>query len=255
MFTQIVFTIFATMAGISAFMMSAGLLISHDFFARKALDSFVNFNFNVFGPYLLTISIFGFTYYDRILYNCSREDFNVKHLNFSTLLALVICFFISFFITFVLSFFEGYRVMLRSIRFSNNGYKFLGKLFWKYVFNRRRDEFQRSQNAIDHQFNILYNPEINLRENNQINNNNYINNNNFNIIIDDNQDRNRNNLVENNHNHDIELSNLNIMSRAHNFENRIINQDDENRNIGNDLQEPLNPNSIRIDENEKTNNN
>lgn len=239
MFTQIVFTVFATMAGISAFIMSAGLLISHDFFATKALDSFVNFNFNIFGPYLLTMSIFGFTYYDKILYNCSREDFNIKHINFSTLLALAICFFISFFITFVFSFIEGYRVLLRSIRFSNNGYRFIGKFFWRYVFNRRRDEFQQSQNAIDHQFNILYNPDSYMQRENNHNN-----------IINYNEEENRNNLI--NHQHDIELSNLNIINRAHNIENRIISQSNENQYSNNDLEEHLNPNPNGYSEEEKS---
>jgi len=219
MFTQIVFTIFATMAGLSAFTMSAGLLISQNFFAKKALESFVNFNYNIFGPYLLAMSILGFTYYQKVLYNCSREDFSVKSLNYSTLLSLIICFIFSFLITFVYSFFEGYYVMLGSIRFNRNGYNFLGKLFWRYVFNRRRDEFPRSNNAIDNQFDILYN------EGNQENRQN------MSRGLIDYQNAFERNDINNNYN-DVEMSNINVAIALNTTENEL--REDNRYNLDND---------------------
>ncbi len=217
LFTQMVFTIFATMAGLSAFIMSAGILINENFFGFTALETFLNLNFTIFGPYLFIMSIFGFTYYDKILYNCSKEDFSIKHLNFSTLLAVIICFFISFFITFVYSFFEGYHIMVGSIRLNRHGYRFIGKLFWKYVFYRRRDEVERSNNPIDQQFNVLYNPNLHHQlyeeRNNQISINNNLNNN-------------RNNLEN-----EIEMTNI---DNSRNQENNILIINENN------LEEPLN---------------
>jgi len=225
MLTQIIFTIFATMAGLSAFLMSAGLLISHNFFATKAIESFVNFNYNIFGPYLFTMSLFGIAFYEKILYNCSRENLRNKQLNFSTLLALLICFLISFFITFVYAFIEGYTVMLSSFRFKRSGFKFLGKLFWRYVFHRRRDEFQRSTNIIDHQFNRLYNEELQNSERNLIENRNRRNSMNINRM-------NENNL-------DNEIEMINVNSNQHNL---LIH--DGNNFLDNNLMEPHNNNKF-----------
>lgn len=210
---QIIFTIFAAMAGLSAFLMSAGLLISHDFFALKIMESFVNFNYNIFGPFLFTMSIVGFGYYEKVIFFCDRDNFSSKHVNYSTLLALLICLFLSFFITFLYAFLEGYNVMIGSIRFNRSGYKFLGKLFWKYVFTRRRDEYLRSNSALDQQFMRLYNSEANphpsphQNQDQQVHNQGDINSN---LIIQNDLENNNNN--DNNNNHLDNENDLNIMN-------------------------------------------
>jgi hypothetical protein len=107
--------------------------------------------------------------------------------------------------------------MVGSIRLNRHGYRFIGKLFWKYVFYRRRDEVERSNNPIDQQFNVLYNPNLHHQlyeeRNNQISINNNLNNN-------------RNNLEN-----EIEMTNI---DNSRNQENNILIINENN------LEEPLN---------------
>jgi hypothetical protein len=97
--SQMFFTMFATFAGISACIMSLGLLINYEFFAVKVSDSFLNFNYLTFGPYLFACSLLGFYYFNDVSFNCDPKDVSKKYLNFSTLIALIVCFLLSFIIT------------------------------------------------------------------------------------------------------------------------------------------------------------
>ena len=97
--TQITFTGFATFAGISAFFMSLGLIIDYNFFSDKVIDTFLYWNYIVFGPYLLTSCILGFCYFKYVAYICDSRDMSQFYISFSTLMALIICFFLSFAIT------------------------------------------------------------------------------------------------------------------------------------------------------------
>ena len=61
--SQIGFTIFATFSGLSAFMMSLGLLANYDLFVIKILDTFMFMNYMIFGPLLLSASLLGCFYF------------------------------------------------------------------------------------------------------------------------------------------------------------------------------------------------
>ena len=134
--SQIVFTSFATFAGLSAFFMSFGLLINYEFFSMKMLDTFLYWNYIIFGPYLLAACILGYINFSEIAFNCDRRDISQKYINFSTVMALVICFFLSIIITMMYSFLCGAQKMILSITFREGGWKWLGRRFWKYVFSR-----------------------------------------------------------------------------------------------------------------------
>lgn len=134
--SQICFTTFACSTAVSAAFLSLGLLISYQFFSRKVLDLFLNFNFLLFGPYLLACCFLAFLNFNNVIFNCDAMDTTKKYLNFSTLIALIICFLISFTLTIIVSIGKGFSIITNSIRFREDGWYFLGKLFWYYIFSR-----------------------------------------------------------------------------------------------------------------------
>jgi len=134
--SQMFFTGFATFAGLSAVVMSLGLLLDYEFFSIKAAETFFYFNYMIFGPYLLAACILGFDYFKLIVYNCDSKDTNEKTLNFSTLLALILCFLMSILLTLDYSYIHGFKKMINSINFTDEGNHLIGRLFWKYVFSR-----------------------------------------------------------------------------------------------------------------------
>lgn len=151
--SQMFFTVFATFAGISACIMSLGLLINYEFFAIKVLDTFLQYNYFIFGPYLIASCLLGFYYFNDVAYNCDPNQLSRKYINFSTVLAMMICLFISFVITFGYSVYWSFKMLLNSIRFTNEGSVILGRIFWRYVFNRSRETIhidQSEENSINY---------------------------------------------------------------------------------------------------------
>jgi hypothetical protein len=133
---QIFFTLFATFAGLSACVMALGLLINYEFFSFKAIDTFLYWNYLIFGPYLLSSCILAYVYWGEIVYNCDPKDINNKYINFSTLMALLICFILSIIITFGYSILNTFQTLIQSIRFRPDGNRVIGRLFWDYVIHR-----------------------------------------------------------------------------------------------------------------------
>lgn len=144
--TQMFFTTFATLAGVSACIMSLGLLINEQFFATKLLDTFVYFNYYSFGPLLLGCSVLGFLFFNKISYNCDSENYNRKFLNISTVACICVAFIISFIISGAFSIFGSLDLFNNSIRFTPDGSYILGKVFWKYVFNRGNEVIRGNSN-------------------------------------------------------------------------------------------------------------
>jgi len=151
--TQITFTGFATFAGISAFFMSLGLIINYNFFSEKVIDTFLYWNYLVFGPYLLASCVLGFCYFNYVSYVCDSSDMSTSYISFSTLMALIICFFLSFAITCGYSIIQvGYK-LLHSIRFNQRGSRFLGRCFWRYVLSRDRENPRELEQANNNNLN------------------------------------------------------------------------------------------------------
>lgn len=140
--SQMFFTAFATFAGISACIMSIGLVINFEFFAVKVMDTFLHFNYLIFGPYLFGSCLLGYYNFSKIAFNCDSKNINKTYLNFSTVLALFICILFSFIVTLGYSIFWSLRKFMYSIRFRPEGNYVLGRIFWRYVFNRSSDSIQ-----------------------------------------------------------------------------------------------------------------
>lgn len=138
--SQMFFTLFATLAGISACIMSIGLLISYTFFAIKVMDTFLYFNYYVFGPSLFAACLIGYYNFNHVAFNCDPDDITKKYINFSTVLAMAICLLLSFLVSVGYSAFWSMNVWINSVKFNRDGIKILGKIFWKYVFSRNSQE-------------------------------------------------------------------------------------------------------------------
>ena len=137
--TQIFFTFFATFAGLSACLMSLGLIVHYNFFSTKCLDTFFYWNYIIFGPYLFSSTSLGYIYFSEISITCNMNNNNQMNFNYSTLFALILCFTISFTITFFFSIIWAHYKFTESIRFGNDGNRFIGRLFWNQVFSRRQN--------------------------------------------------------------------------------------------------------------------
>lgn len=159
--SQMFFTMFATFSGISATIMSFGLLINYDFFTFKFIETFLYFNYLIFGPYLLACCCLGFYNFSIVAFDCDIRDHSKKYLNFSTLLALIICCLLSFFLTIGVSSYRGYINMLNSIRFRPNGSYIVGRLFWRYIFNRARESIRINEGMENNELEEdLENPQV-----------------------------------------------------------------------------------------------
>jgi hypothetical protein len=135
--SQIFFTLFATFSGVSALLMSLGLLVNYEIFTHKALDTFMYMNYMIFGPYLLGACFLGFFYFEEVVYSCPKLDVSEKFLNLSTLFVLCICFVISMIITIGYSVLSSIHNLHLSINNRDEGSRWLRKLFWWSVFTRR----------------------------------------------------------------------------------------------------------------------
>ncbi len=145
--SQIGFTLFATFAGFSASFMSVGLLISYEFFSDKAIYTFINMNYLIFGPYLFTVSLLGLVNFNDVAYDCDGENYHKRNLNLSTVVAMFICFLLSGLVTVIYAVVGAMLKMTNSIRFNSEGNAFIGRIFWRLALNRERSasEYMSSQ--------------------------------------------------------------------------------------------------------------
>lgn len=156
---QIFFTLFATLAGTSACFLSLGLLIDYEIFTMKFIDTFLYFNYLIFGPYLLAACCLGYYNFNLIAFTCDPNDLSKRHVNFSTVIALIICLLLSFLLTFSYSVFYSIKKLINSVRFTTNGNYYLGRVFWRYVLDRRHDavrvnEFEMREGINENQNNL-----------------------------------------------------------------------------------------------------
>jgi hypothetical protein len=166
--SQMFFTMFATFAGFSACLMSLGLLIDYEFFALKVLDCFLYWNYLVFGPYLLASCILGYLNFSDVAFNCDPNDLTQKHINFSTVIALVLCLLLSLIITVGYSIFWSVKKLSNSIRYRRDGNRILGYIFWRYALNRNnqeRNEEASGNRRRENDVELLNMNYVNLEEN------------------------------------------------------------------------------------------
>jgi hypothetical protein len=144
--SQMIFTVFATFSGLSAFLMSFGLLINYDLFISKFLDTFMYLNYMIFGPFLFGASMLGCMYFSEVVYNCERGNVGDKYMNMSTLFSLLICAVISIIITFGFAILFSFNYMIKSI--TGRGNKLLKKLFWTTALRRRNEELLQREGDV-----------------------------------------------------------------------------------------------------------
>lgn len=168
--SQIFFTTFATLAGLSACIMSFGLIINFNFFQNIALSTFLFWNYLLFGPVLLGSVLVGLYNWNEVFYYCSSKNSTVKYFNFSTLMAVLICLIFSGLISIGYAIWNSINKVIQSVRFHEDGNEVVGRLFWDYVMHRRMSND-------DNQSNIEI-PIINNEENNLINDSHIQNENN-----------------------------------------------------------------------------
>jgi len=142
--SEIIFTFFATMVGISATILSIGFLINTDYFLEKFLNSFVYFNYFIFGPFLLCASIYGFINFNKIGYTCEVDQRNVS-LNVSMLICLIFICTLGSIITVGFSTFNIFEYFQDSIKFTSDSDYILGKTFWKVAMPRIRNFHERNE--------------------------------------------------------------------------------------------------------------
>ena len=141
-FSEMFLSLIASLAAISAILLSVGFLINKDFFIEKLFESYAYYNYFIFGPFLLFTSIFGFINYKKIGYSCEEIPDNIS-INFTMLFCLVIILLLGSIITCGYSTIHMLEYMNDSIKFKNNSNYFLGKAFWKFALTRNRS---RSRN-------------------------------------------------------------------------------------------------------------
>jgi hypothetical protein len=142
--SEIIFTVFATMVGLSATILSIGFLINTDYFLEKFLTCFVYFNYFIFGPFLLCTSIFGFINFNKIGYTCEYEPNNVS-LNISMLICLIFISTLGSIITVGFSTFNIFEYFQDSIKFTNDSDYILGKTFLTVAMPRIRNFHERNK--------------------------------------------------------------------------------------------------------------
>ncbi len=145
--SQMVFTVFATFSGISAFLMSLGLLINYELFITKFIDTFMYLNYMIFGPFLFGLSMLGCLYFSEVVYSCQKGNTDSKYMNMSTLFSMCICAIISIIITFGFSIFYSMNYMMLSI--NGRGNRLIKKLFWSTALRRRNQELIQNHVAIN----------------------------------------------------------------------------------------------------------
>ena len=143
--TEMYFTLFALLAAVSAALMALGITIGYDLFFEKFLTTFINFNYYVFGLLLLSSSIVGLFYYNKVCYDCIGKDPKNLDFNLSTMICLILIANIGGIVTFIFSSVNSFEYVCDSIKFSRDGNYFLGKAFWKYALGRNNDRINNHE--------------------------------------------------------------------------------------------------------------
>ena len=171
--TDISFALFGVMTGLSAVVLSLGMIYDTYYFTNVIFDTYLHFNYILFGPFLLFVCLLGFYMFDSISYVCDSKNFNVRYVNFTTVMSLLFMSSLSLVVTVVFTVVNSIDLFMKSVRFEGEGSYLLGKMFWYYVLNYRGGEVQninlnvgninnnRPQGVINNDFynnnNVIYN--------------------------------------------------------------------------------------------------
>lgn len=175
------FSIFGIFSGLSAGILSMGMICDVDYFTNQIFDSFLQFNYLIFGPYLFAGCVLGFYYFDNIAYVCDEKNPNIKYVNFSTVISILFCLSMSAIITLIFSSVMSVEKLTKSIRFVDGGNRIIGKVFWYFVLNRNNNNNNSNNSGNNNNNNLL----SNSNSNNSVE---YHNSNNNNLILSENHE-------------------------------------------------------------------
>jgi hypothetical protein len=137
--TKAVFAFFSFCAAFSAMILTLGLLINVEFFINKLLDTFLYFNFLIFGPFMLTFSVLALIYIDNTIFTCDKSGGNIKLISFTNIISIIACGSISLIITICKSIYSVVLLFNDSILRREGGNFILAKIFWWFVLRHRDD--------------------------------------------------------------------------------------------------------------------
>lgn len=128
------FSFFGVFSGLSATILSFGLVINIDTFTNKFFDTFVYYNYIIFGPYLLACCFLCFSFFKDVAFTCSSRDYKERFVNFSTVICVIFSLSLSIIVTIVGSVIYSVKSFIESISSDRNGNYILGRMFWSYIF-------------------------------------------------------------------------------------------------------------------------
>ena len=135
-----------------------------DDFIIKYAESFVYFNYLVFGPFSLLCIIMSLKYRHKIMYICLNFNPENKIIDYRLSLILLFIVTISLVISFFGSFYFEHNYFSNSIKYKASGNYIIGNLFWSYAL-RHSHHFRNVLNQNNLNEEILNNEDNNQDEN------------------------------------------------------------------------------------------
>jgi len=151
------FCIFSFLATMSALILTIGLIVDYLYFAKRLMESYMNFVYYIFGPSMLISCILALINWKETVFVCS--DDREKHFSLSNASSIIFCFLIGGVITLVAEFYSTMTLYSDTITNQPNGSKTLYKLFWFVSFKMRSSA--RFINNYRHRDNITNNSNNN----------------------------------------------------------------------------------------------
>jgi hypothetical protein len=128
------FSVFSTIASLSALTLTLLIVLNFNFFMEKLINTYLYFNFLVFGPYMLAFSVLGLIHSDKVLYTC---DANMnKHFSNEIVFNLTGCMGFSIIVTLCVTLYCVVALYIKSITRGEGGSRILSRaIYW--IFYRR----------------------------------------------------------------------------------------------------------------------
>jgi hypothetical protein len=126
---KIVFSLFSIFASLSSLIIIIFMIVGFEYFAEKIFSTYIYFNSLIFGPYMLSMSIYGLYYVDDFIYNC--DGFSDK--SHDMMISLMSSFIFSLIITVCVLLYDTINCYVESILRRRDGNKVITYLFWRTV--------------------------------------------------------------------------------------------------------------------------
>jgi len=121
------FAVFSSLAAISSLVLCGFLIINMEFFTDKMLNTFLYYNYLIFGPYMLGFCILGLIFWNETSYVCSKHNINYKFFSTSNAFSLVFSLVVSIIITIGVAVYKAINLFIDSMLQKPDGYDFIRK--------------------------------------------------------------------------------------------------------------------------------